>query len=438
MSELPPGWAEAVLGDIAETRLGKMLSAKARAGANPRPYLRNKNVQWGRFDLSDLLVMDFDDDEFERFKILPGDLLVCEGGEVGRAAIWRGQIDAVGYQKALHRIRPAPAVSADYLLYAFRWFADTHAFETFVTGSTINHLPQEDLRRLPIPLPPEAEQPRIVAAIEEDFSRLHAAEQSLHLARRKLAALRRTVLARAVEGDWPVSPLGSVLISLRNGIFVSRPAAEPPGIPIFRISAVRPLALAVDDVRFADIDAEKANGYFVEEGDLLFTRYSGNPDYVGACAFVQKLPQPTLHPDKLIRAVVDGSIAEPAFIAIALSIGSGRKAIEERRKTTAGQVGIAGSELKQVPVSVPPLDEQRRIVAEVDWQLSLVEAMDAQIDRALRRSGALRRSILEQAFSGKLVPQDPSDEPASVLLERIAAERAAAPKPSRRKRKIPA
>lgn len=136
--------------------------------------------------------------------------------------------------------------------------------------------------------------------------------------------------------------------------------------------------------------------------------------------------------------MVDRSVAEPSFIAIALSTGPGRRAIEERRKTTAGQVGIAGSELKKVPVPIPLLDEQRWIVAEAERQLSIVDALAVQISRTFRRSGALRRSILEQAFTGTLVPQDPSEEPASVLLERIAAERAAAPKRSRRERKIPA
>ena len=87
---------------------------------------------------------------------------------------------------------------------------------------------------------------------------------------------------------------------------------------------------------------------------------------------------------------------------------------------------------------LPPIEEQLSIVAEVERQLSIADAMDARIDEALRRSLALRRSILAQAFTGNLVPQDPSDEPSSGLLERIRAERADTPEPSRRKRKIPA
>jgi len=390
MNELPAGWVEASLGEVAETRLGKMLSAKARGGADPRPYLRNKNVQWGRIDLDDLFEMDFSDEELDRFGVVPGDLLVCEGGEVGRAAIWRGQLEWIGYQKALHRVRPLGGVSPEYLLYGFMWLAQTRAFEPHVNGSTIKHLPQEDLRLLRIPLPPLHEQRRIVAATAEHLSRLDAADASLAAAARRLEALRSASLAAAMKGSWDERPWSEVILSLRNGVFVSRPAATPPGTAIFRISAVRPLALNVDDIRYASLAESEASDYLVNEGDLLFTRYSGNPDLVGACARVPKLPQPTLHPDKLIRVVVDRTQVDPAFVAIACATGRASEAIRARRRTTAGQVGIAGAQLKSVPVPVPPLEEQRRIVAEVEARLSAPKPSAPPSSRAPSRASSSR------------------------------------------------
>ena len=103
---IPADWEVVRLGEIYEVQLGKMLSPKARQGKNPRPYLTNRNVRWGKFDLSDLPTMDFDRREIEKFQLRPGDLLVCEGGDTGRAAVWLGEIADCYYQKALHRLRP--------------------------------------------------------------------------------------------------------------------------------------------------------------------------------------------------------------------------------------------------------------------------------------------------------------------------------------------
>lgn len=416
------------LSEVAEVRLGRQRSPKNHSGTRMRPYLRAGNVTWSGLDLSDVKTMNFTMDESEVYELHAGDVLVSEASgsasEVGKPAMWRDEIPNCCFQNTLLRVRsygPLP----EYLMYVLRTDALTGRLGDAARGVGIHHIGAQRLSSWMIPVAPLPEQRRIVAVVEEQFSRLDAAEALLHLVKRRLSSLRRSVLVRAVDGDWPVSPLGDVIVSLRNGVFVSRPAAEPPGIPIFRISAVRPLFLDVNDVRFADIEPDQAKGYVVEDGDLLFTRYSGNPDYVGACARVTGLRTPTLHPDKLIRVVVDPERAESAFVAIALSTGSGRRAIEERRKTTAGQVGIAGSELKKAPIPVPPLGRQKCIVAEVERQLSLVAAMNNEVEVALRRSASLRRSILERAFNGSLVPQDPSDEPASVLLGRMAAQQMA-------------
>ena len=164
--ELPPGWEWEKFGEIADTQLGKMLSKKSKTGVGSRPYLRNQNVQWHRFDLDDVAEMDFTDDETVKYELRPGDLLVCEGGEVGRCAMWTRPAGEMLFQKALHRVRPRSGVHGKWLEYYLRWAAETGRFAAHVSGSTINHLPQRDLRNLDVPLPSRSEQEHVVAAIE--------------------------------------------------------------------------------------------------------------------------------------------------------------------------------------------------------------------------------------------------------------------------------
>jgi len=198
--KLPDHWVMALLGWIAETRLGKMLSKAAKTGVKPKPYLRNLNVQWWRFDLSDVATMNIDDDERERFSLRPGDLMVCEGGYVGRCAVWRGQTEDCYYQKALHRVRARLGVAAEYLAVVLRHYAENRLLGQFITGTTIEHLPQEDLRNLPIPLPPTAEQHRIVAEVNRQFSLLDDVDGAIETSLNRAERVRRAVLQEAFRG----------------------------------------------------------------------------------------------------------------------------------------------------------------------------------------------------------------------------------------------
>jgi type I restriction enzyme, S subunit len=140
------GWKIRAFSDVCETRLGKMLDQKQQTGNHLRPYLRNANVQWFRFDLSEVFEMDFNSDAREVFRLKVGDLLICEGGEPGRAAIWRGEIAECYYQKALHRGRPNTEFSAsDYLTWWWLlWFlAHRGGLGDHVTSATIAHLTGE-------------------------------------------------------------------------------------------------------------------------------------------------------------------------------------------------------------------------------------------------------------------------------------------------------
>lgn len=202
---------------------------------------------------------------------------------------------------------------------------------------------------------------------------------------------------------WQWATLEDLALSVRNGVFVSRPGKDPPGTRILRISSVRPNALDIEDVRFADPEPARAEDYLIEHGDLLFTRYSGNPAYVGACAAVGKLPAPTLHPDKLIRVVVDHRAVNPWFVQYAVNGGFVRREIEQRLKTTAGQVGIAGGQLRTVPVPVAPRKEQERIVAAIEEHLSRLDAAETALMAARRRSNVLAGRVVDEAIEGDMV-----------------------------------
>lgn len=399
--------------------------------------LRVANVLVGKLDLAQLHQIELYDGELDRLRLLPGDALVVEGNgslsQVGRAAMWRGAVADCVHQN--HVLRARPRIDPSYLA---SWLLSPAARSEIerVASSTsgLNVLSGRKLRQLPIPVPPLRDQERIAAALEEQLSRLEAARTAAESANRRLRSLRASLIERLTAGEWESHPLGEVFLALRNGCFVSRPKVSPPGIAILRISAVRPLVLDASDARYAPSSLARAEEFRVEEGDVLFTRYSGNPDFVGACAVVTADGAGMLHPDKLIRGIPDRNVILGQWIALVSASGSGRREIEQRLKTTAGQVGISGSQLKTVPIPVPPLRVQTERVAKWSEGLQAIARMETEVLLACRRAGSLRRSILAAAFAGKLVPQDPDDEPASALLARIGAERRAAP-PVRRARR---
>ncbi|WP_439841120.1 restriction endonuclease subunit S [Aeromonas veronii] len=151
----PKGWDVRLFGDISDSQLGKMLSQKSKGGNSPKRYLRNANIRWRHLDLNDLLEMDFNPNELLKFKLEKGDLLVCEGGEIGRCAIWNEQINDCYYQKALHRVRPnLELVTSIYLQEYLYSMSLKNAFSETVSEVTFSHLTSEKIKLLRVPVPP--------------------------------------------------------------------------------------------------------------------------------------------------------------------------------------------------------------------------------------------------------------------------------------------
>jgi len=176
-------WPKHKLGEVADLCLGKMLDKNKNKG-ELHPYLGNIHVRWGMFDLESLPQMRFEKHEHERYGLKRGDLVVCEGGEPGRCALWNDQVPNLKIQKALHRVRPHPCLDSHYLLYWFLWAGQRSYFDQFFTGATIKHLPGEKLAMVEIDLPDLPTQRKIAGIlsayddlIENNLRRIKILEQ---------------------------------------------------------------------------------------------------------------------------------------------------------------------------------------------------------------------------------------------------------------------
>lgn len=184
-------------GEISCSRLGKMLDKNKNTGVY-RPYLRNINVRWMDFDLSEILEIRIEQDEMEKYTATNGDLLMCEGGEPGRCAVWNKNYD-ICYQKALHRIRFENS-NPKFYMYYFYYIAQTGELSKYFTGTGIKHLTGESLKKVNVPTADLDAQNITVGVIEQRLSVCDKLEQTVSESLQKAESLRQSILKQAFEG----------------------------------------------------------------------------------------------------------------------------------------------------------------------------------------------------------------------------------------------
>ena len=462
MSEaaLPLGWARTTIGMIADTQLGKTLNGSAQTGTAAMPYLRNINVRWGAFDLSDLKEMDIFPDERDQFTVSRGDVLVCEGGQPGRCGVWTSDQE-VGFQNALHRLRPCGGINPQFLALQIRHQVEEHALDHLFSGVTIKHFSQSKLRTVDIYLPPQAEQERIVAELERRLSHIDQAIRGIQHARAQIRLAKMALLQNFVleprtskesasaawnfldevcerlgrqaepsgkrDEDLPVVTLGDVLVRIEAGKSYAcdgRPANDDES-GVVKVSAMSWGSFLEEENKAIPPSITPRKQDEIHEGDLLLSR--ANTDaLVGASVLVGDCRERLFLSDKSLRLVTAEGISKQWLLAVLAAPHLRAQMTALASGTKESMRNITQPNLRKVSFPLlSPLDQQAAI-AELSRKLSLLEAADRSADSSLRRAEQLRRSLLAAAFSGKLVPQDPNDEPAEVLLEKISAEREAA------------
>lgn len=411
--DLPVGWRWERIDTLCEIRLGKMLSPAAKVGTSPLPYLRNQNVQWSRFELSDIARMDFTDEEQQKFMLRKGDLLVCEGGEPGRAAVWGGEIEPCFYQKALHRLRPKNSlVDPHFLMHRLRLSAISGEFFDSHSKTTIAHLPLVRLATLRVAVPSLQEQERIAAMLNEQMasaSALHSLAEGLHETTSSLNdSFLESFFSSSRAGSWPLRRIDEVATGERaisDGPFGSHLKTEHyagEGARVVRLQNIGRGEFLNSDKAYVSLDHfSNLTRHAVQVNDIVVAALGDGARPAGrACLIPADFGLGLVKAD-CFRIRVDPSVALPEFVMAFLNSPKRLRSVNAAmRGATRPRVTLAM--LRDTRVPVPPLPEQVEAVSKLSTAFAQARWLTEMALETSRAISDLPAKLLAQAFSGAL------------------------------------
>ena len=434
--ELPKGWATASLSTIAEIN---PRHPKDLDGAMPVTFVPMAALSESKpgFQFTEERLLGEVRKGFTHFAerdVLFAKITPCM--ENGKGAVARGLQNKLGCGTTeLHVIRPLADISAEYI---YRFLAQDKvrraAKENFTGTAGQARVPTSFIEELEVPLAPLAEQRRIVAKLETLMGKVDACQQRLTEIPVLLKRFRQSVLAAACSGrltadwreetetsetDWKRFRLTDLLAEpLSNGRSVPDSAS---GFPVLRLTCLKNGRIDLAERKIGAWTADSAKKFLVFKGDFFVSRGNGSLSHVGRGGLVEETPDGVAFPDTLIRVRLRKETIEPSFLRQVWSAKPIREQIESAAHTTAGIWKISQKDLEEFVLPVPPLPEQQEIVRRVEGLFALADQIELRLAKARGQVDKLTPSLLARAFAGKLVPQDPNDEPAAALLDRIKA-----------------
>lgn len=449
------------------------------------PLIRSMNVRFEGFNPTGLAFLDeMQAAGLDAVEVADGDVLLnITGASIGRVTQAPDALRGARVNQHVCIIRPTAAIEGAFLAKFLASPDQQRRIMDEESGATRQALTKAKILDFNIPVPPLNEQRRIVAKIEELTDRSRRAREALDAIPALLDRFRQSVLAAAFRGDltaeWraknsDVEPASVLLERIRQerqrkwvedlrargkdpakakyevplapetealpllparwcwatidelAVLTQYGSSaktndDPSGVPVLRMGNIADGTLILDGLKYLPTDHEEFPELFLEAGDILFNR-TNSPELVGKTAVFEGAEGPVSFASYLIRVRVQGCL--PQLVSMYINSPFGRAWVASNVNQQVGQANLNGSKLRALAVPVPPLEEQRRIVDLVESALMSRNQVRGIAGSTLEALGTLTQSILAKAFRGELVPQDPNDEPASVLLERIQGERA--------------
>jgi type I restriction enzyme S subunit len=431
LGDIPVQWELPPLYTRYSIELGKMLDESKIAGDYLVPYLRNVDVQWNRINFDDLPEMDIVPRDYERYTVKVGDLLVCEGGEVGRCAIVPRTEKVYGYQKALHRLRPLSGGDVPrFMYYTLMCASSFGAFIAEGNPNTIPHLTGENLRRYRFPKPPIAEQRAIADYLDREAAKTDTLISKKRELIQKLKEKRSALISRTVTrglppdaasaagldphpprkpsgidwlGDvpahWEVNPILRLATAIQTGPFGSQLHESDyveGGIPLINPAHIIENRLVPENHSTVDQEtAARLSRHQLRAGDIIV----GRRGEIGRCSVVTSKEEGWIcgTGSLVIRLEEDN----PNYFAKVIS-SIGFSSLLELNAVGTTMLNLSPSIIGRMCVPAPPPSEQSAISDYLDYKTAQIEGMAAKIEAAIERLQEYRAVLITAAVSGKI------------------------------------
>lgn len=465
LHELPNSWVWTRLGEIIDIRNGFAFKSRDYRDGGIL-LIRQSNLGRSKVDFSKAMYLpDAFLTKYQEFIVRKGDILIGMSGSIGKLCVYNLDTPALQNQRT-GLIQFFEPETKQYVRYYFDTL-ESH-LTTMAKGVAVQNISASQIESCPLPLPPLPEQHRIVAKIEELFTKLDAGVEALKKVKAQLKRYRQSVLKYAFEGklteEWrekhkgQLEPASVLLERIREerkktakGKYKKLPPLDASGLPELPKGWMWTTLPQIGELNRGKSKHRPRNDPklyggpypFIQTGDVgdangVLRQYSQTYNEAG-------LRQSHLWPKGTLCITIAANIAETAILGfdacfpdsivgflpdpshcdvrfIEYFIRTAKENIESYAPATA-QKNINLEILSKIAVPFAPLEEQRQLVSEIERRFSLADEVERTVYKSLKQAQRLRQSILKKVFEGKLVPQDPSDEPASVLLERIKAEK---------------